>query len=97
MSYEDRYEDESGVFRFFNSKSAWKKMKKAHEDGERGRAAVNTRLAVVKTLTNNFDEYSRYKDGEDKLFGFFVGQVMKEFPQANPALVNKMLQEELSK
>jgi len=38
-----------------------------------------------------------YKNGKDKLIGFFVGQVMQASKgQANPALVNKLLKEKLS-
>jgi len=37
-----------------------------------------------------------YLSGKDKLFGFFVGQVMKiSQGKANPGLVNKMLKENL--
>ena len=33
-----------------------------------------------------------YKNGKEKLFGFFVGQVMKESKgKANPQIVNKIL------
>jgi len=36
------------------------------------------------------------KAGKDKLFGFFVGQVMKQSQgKANPALVNQLLREKL--
>ena len=39
-----------------------------------------------------------YKKGKDKLFGFFVGQVMKESKgKANPQLVNQVLKDLLSK
>ncbi|SVC23708.1 uncharacterized protein METZ01_LOCUS276562, partial [marine metagenome] len=38
-----------------------------------------------------------YKAGKDKLFGFFVGQVMKATNgKANPKLVNRLLSERLS-
>jgi aspartyl-tRNA(Asn)/glutamyl-tRNA(Gln) amidotransferase subunit B len=37
-----------------------------------------------------------YQNGKEKAFGFFVGQIMKSTRgQANPALVNKLLQEKL--
>jgi aspartyl-tRNA(Asn)/glutamyl-tRNA(Gln) amidotransferase subunit B len=39
-----------------------------------------------------------YKNGKEKAFGFFVGQLMKATRgQANPAIVNKLLQERLSR
>jgi aspartyl-tRNA(Asn)/glutamyl-tRNA(Gln) amidotransferase subunit B len=42
------------------------------------------------------DEAARYRAGEKKLTGFFVGQVMKKTQgQANPKLVNQLLREKL--
>jgi len=39
-----------------------------------------------------------YKKGKDKVFGFLVGQAMKETKgKANPRLLNKILKEELDK
>lgn len=53
---------------------------------------------VGTILEKHPDEISRYKDGEQKLIGFFVGQVMKETQgKANPKLVNEILRKELSK
>jgi Asp-tRNA(Asn)/Glu-tRNA(Gln) amidotransferase B subunit len=43
-------------------------------------------------------EISRYRAGEEKLIGFFVGKVMKATQgKANPKIVNEILQAELSK
>jgi len=40
---------------------------------------------------------AEYRSGKDKLFGFFVGQVMKASKgKANPALVNELLQNKLN-
>ena len=37
-----------------------------------------------------------YKNGKEKLFGFFVGQIMKESEgKANPQIVNKILKDKL--
>ena len=45
-----------------------------------------------KVLDNNPNQVSAYKNGKDKLFGFFVGQVMKETQgKANPKSVNNIL------
>ncbi len=53
---------------------------------------------VVKIITNNKNEVELYKAGKEKLFGFFIGQIMKESDgKANPAAVNKILREELAK
>lgn len=54
------------------------------------------RRIVKSVLEKNPSEVQRYKEGNTKLLGFFVGQIMKETKgKANPALVNKILQEEL--
>jgi len=53
---------------------------------------------VQKIIQNNPQQVSAYKGGKDKLFGFFVGQAMKETKgRANPQLLNKLLKEELDK
>ncbi|MBL6599976.1 MAG: Asp-tRNA(Asn)/Glu-tRNA(Gln) amidotransferase subunit GatB, partial [Alphaproteobacteria bacterium] len=47
-------------------------------------------------LEANQDKVAEFKAGKDKLFGFFVGQVMKQSQgKANPALVNQVLREKL--
>ena len=47
-------------------------------------------------LAANEDKVAEFKAGKDKLFGFFVGQVMKQSQgKANPALVNQVLREKL--
>lgn len=53
-------------------------------------------LAIDKVLAENMDKVMEYRSGKDKLFGFFVGLVMKNMGgKANPELVNKLLQEKL--
>ena len=43
------------------------------------------------------DKVAEYRSGKDKLFGFFVGQTMKESKgSANPAKVNDLLKQRLS-
>ena len=50
-----------------------------------------------KIIDSNPDQVAAYKDGKDKLFGFFVGQVMKETQgKANPKSVNEILKKILS-
>ena len=45
-----------------------------------------------KIINNNLSQVEAYKGGKDKLFGFFVGQVMKETQgKANPNSVNDIL------
>ena len=52
---------------------------------------------IEKVLKENGDKVTEYKSGKDKLFGFFVGSVIKETKgKANPALVNDILKKKLS-
>jgi len=47
-------------------------------------------------LADNSDKVEQYKGGKDKLFGFFVGQVMKKSQgKANPGMVNQLLKSKL--
>ena len=53
--------------------------------------------AVDQVLAANSHKVAEYKAGREKLFGFFVGQVMKAMAgKGNPALVNEALKRELS-
>lgn len=52
---------------------------------------------IDDVLADNAAKVEEYKSGKDKLFGFFVGQVMKMSQgKANPGLVNKILKEKLN-
>ncbi len=54
------------------------------------------REVVLRVLERFPAEVERYRSGEEKLIGFFVGQVMKETRgKANPRLVNQILREVL--
>ena len=51
---------------------------------------------IDKVLEKNSSQLEQYKSGKEKLFGFFVGQVMKESKgKANPEQVNKLLKDKL--
>ena len=53
---------------------------------------------ISKVLENNSDKVSEYKSGKEKLYGFFVGEIMKASSgKANPKLVNDILKEKLKK
>lgn len=56
-----------------------------------------TILAVIDAvISKNEQKVAEYRNGKDKLFGFFVGQVMKEGKGAfNPAKVNELLKQKL--
>lgn len=52
---------------------------------------------IQEVLANNSHKVDEYKSGKDKLFGFFVGQVMKDSGgKVNPQLVNDLLKKSLS-
>jgi len=68
---------------------------------EKGLKQVTDTGAIEKSideiLAKNADKVAEYKSGKDKLFGFFVGQVMKSTGgKANPALLNELLKKKLS-
>ncbi len=68
---------------------------------ESGLVQVSDDAAILevidKVLGANPGPVSDYRGGKDKLFGFFVGQVMKvSGGKANPAKVNELLQKRLS-
>jgi len=51
---------------------------------------------IDEILVNNPKQLQQYRDGKEKLFGFFVGQVMKASKgQANPGQVNELLKKKL--
>ena len=48
-------------------------------------------------LASQAEKVAEYRSGKDKLFGFFVGQVMKATQgKANPALLNDLLRQKLA-
>ncbi|ALC87897.1 glutamyl-tRNA amidotransferase [Bacillus sp. FJAT-22090] len=56
------------------------------------------REIVISTLDANPQSIEDFKNGKDRAIGFLVGQIMKATKgQANPPLVNKILQEEIVK
>jgi len=66
----------------------------------RGLKQITDTGAIEKTIEEVMasfpDQLGQYRDGKDKLFGFFVGQVMKATGgKANPAQVNELLRKKL--
>ncbi len=52
---------------------------------------------IDEVIADNPDNVEKYRGGKDKLFGFFVGQVMKKSQgKANPAAVNEILKKKLN-
>lgn len=63
---------------------------------EQGLTQISDEAAILSAidavLTANADKVAQYRSGKDKLFGFFVGQVMKATQgKANPQKVNELL------
>src|SRR5262249_55915345 len=68
---------------------------------ERGLKQVTDTGAIEKlideVLAGHQDKVAEYRSGKEKLFGFFVGQVMKATQgKANPAAVNEILRNKLA-
>lgn len=67
---------------------------------EKGFEQISDTSAIEKIvdeiIANNENQVSAYRGGNDKLFGFFVGQVMKASQgKANPKVVNEILKAKL--
>ncbi|RDU58659.1 Asp-tRNA(Asn)/Glu-tRNA(Gln) amidotransferase subunit GatB [Helicobacter sp. MIT 99-5507] len=64
-----------------------------------GLEQVNDDGAIIKVVDEvinaNSDKVEEYKNGKEKLLGFFVGQVLKNLKGVNPAKVNEILKEKL--
>lgn len=65
-----------------------------------GLSQITDDSAIAKiiddVIAQSPDQVAQYRSGKDKLFGFFVGQVMKlSKGQANPDTVNRLLKEKL--
>lgn len=55
-------------------------------------------LVIRKILESNPKQVEQFLSGKDKIYGFFVGQIMKETKgRANPELLNKLLTDELNR
>jgi len=56
--------------------------------------AIEAKIAEI--MAANADKVAEYRAGKEKLFGFFVGQVMRAMAgKANPALLNELLKKKL--
>lgn len=73
--------------------------KVVEEKGMKQMSDASELLAMINTvLDNNPQSIEDFKNGKDRTVGFLVGQVMKASKgQANPAMTNKLIQEELKK
>ncbi len=67
---------------------------------DKGLKQISDNSAIEKIITevinNNTKQVQQYQGGNERLFGFFVGQVMKlSSGRANPKLVNELLKKKL--
>jgi aspartyl-tRNA(Asn)/glutamyl-tRNA(Gln) amidotransferase subunit B len=52
---------------------------------------------IDRIMATHADKVAEYRGGKDKLFGFFIGQVMKATGgKANPAMLNELLKKKLA-
>ena len=52
--------------------------------------------AVIEVINENQQQVEKYKSGNDRLFGFFVGQTLKKMGgKANPQKVNEIVRKQL--
>ncbi len=98
---------DTGVISIKIAKTVFEEMYKTGKDAatvvqEQGLTQVSDTGALERiideVIKNNSTQAAEYKSGKDKLFGFFVGQVMKASKgKANPDLVNQLLKQKLNK
>lgn len=98
---------ESGVISGKIAKEVFATMWETQDDPERiikdkGLIQISDTTAIEAVIDeiveSNMDKVEQYLAGKEKLFGFFVGQVMKEMAgKANPKVVNDLLQKKLNK
>jgi aspartyl-tRNA(Asn)/glutamyl-tRNA(Gln) amidotransferase subunit B len=97
---------ENGTISGKIAKTVFEEMYRTEKDAEsivkeKGLVQISDEEAISKAidqaLAANPKELERYKAGEEKLAGFFVGQVMRAMKgKANPGLVNELLKKKLS-
>jgi len=96
---------ESGAISGKIAKTVFDEMYKTGKEAgkiveEKGLVQVSDTGAIEKiideVLAANRDKVEEYRGGKEKLFGFFVGQIMKASKgKANPVLVNEILLKKL--
>ncbi len=97
---------ENGVISTKIAKTVFEEMYKSGKDAEtivkeQGLVQVSDTGAIEKIIDEVIKaspgQAAEFKSGKEKLFGFFVGQVMKASKgKANPDLVNQLLKKKLS-
>jgi aspartyl-tRNA(Asn)/glutamyl-tRNA(Gln) amidotransferase subunit B len=87
------------------AKTIFEEMYKTGQDPdkiikEKGLSQITDNSAIEKIVDEVIvkfpEQHGQYKSGKDKLFGFFVGEVMKAMKgKANPQMVNDLLKKKL--
>ena len=98
---------EKGTLSNKQGREIFKKMLEKDEDPntyikETGASVISDEASLLKIVVQVLDAYPQsivdFKNGKDRAIGFLVGQVMKlSQGKANPALTNKLIQEEMRK
>ena len=58
---------------------------------------MNSKALVDQLIADNPDEWGRFREGDKKIQGFFVGQIMKATKgQADGKVVNQLLNQRAS-
>ncbi len=84
--FEEMFESGLGASEIVESKG----LKQVSDKGE-------IEKIVMEVIESNPDSVAGYRGGKEKLFGFFVGQVMKKTGgKASPSVVNEILKEKLN-
>lgn len=92
---------ENGTINRNTAKEVFEEIYKTGKDPEtivkeRGLTQISDENIIIETIkeiiTKNPKEVERFRAGEEKLLGFFIGQVMKTTKgKANPKIVNELL------
>ena len=101
---------ENDLFKFFLEFENYRQEEKVKSEDKDPEIIVNERglkqqsdpkeleKLIDKVIDDNSEKVKEYKSGKDKLFGFFVGQVMKiSGGKSNPKLLNEILKNKLSR
>jgi len=88
------------------AKQVFEQMKDSGEDPakiveEKGLIQISDPAKILpiidEVIANNQENVEKFKSGNDKLFGFFVGQVLKATGgKANPKIVNELVKKQLN-
>jgi len=80
------------------AKMVFESMLHSHDKTPQQLVNGSIETAIDQVLTSNSKQVEQYRSGNDKVFGFIVGQVMKATQgKANPQKVNEILRDKLNR